>query len=159
MRHETSRNHAHAPTRIPWRLRCHVLILATLVGVAVFAISLFGDAVFHGVARPVLLSDALTACIALVLTYQLLSRNAMLRMIDAQRLLIIAEVNHHVRNALTAVLYSVYLRSDPELKRITEDAVERIDWVLNDILPDVGNQNSSPTPEPRKREARSLAAG
>jgi hypothetical protein len=48
----------------------------------------------------------------------------------------VAEVNHHVRNALTSVLYSVHLNRDPELMKITQDAVARVDWVLREVLRD-----------------------
>ena len=48
---------------------------------------------------------------------------------------IIAEVNHHVRNALTTVLYSVELTRNESLIQVTQSAMERIDWTLREVLP------------------------
>ncbi len=45
-----------------------------------------------------------------------------------------ADVNHHVRNALTTVLYSVHVKRDPELIQVTQEAVNRIDWTLREVL-------------------------
>ena len=51
------------------------------------------------------------------------------------RLQIIAELNHHVRNALEVISLSAYITRDEEaIRRITE-GVNRIDWALREILP------------------------
>jgi hypothetical protein len=47
-----------------------------------------------------------------------------------------AEVNHHIRNALTAIVYSTSVRHDQALRKTLKEATDRIDWVLNEILPD-----------------------
>jgi signal transduction histidine kinase len=51
------------------------------------------------------------------------------------QLRMIAEVNHHVRNALTAMLYSVELTQDKALIEMTRSSIDRIDWTLREILP------------------------
>ena len=80
-------------------------------------------------------SDTLAAVIAGVLVYRLLQyerdRRAQLR----QRLEIIAEMNHHVRNALQLISFSGYSTdSEQQLERIRE-GVNRIQWALKEILP------------------------
>jgi len=50
----------------------------------------------------------------------------------AQRLEVIALMNHHVRNALQVIKYAHY--SADELK-IIEESVARIEWALREILP------------------------
>jgi hypothetical protein len=47
---------------------------------------------------------------------------------------IVEDVNHHVRNALTAITLSAALREDAELNTLIRDASDRIDWVLSDVL-------------------------
>jgi signal transduction histidine kinase len=81
------------------------------------------------------LSDSLAAVIAGILVYRLLKyereRRAQLR----QRLEIIAEMNHHVRNALQVISLSNYSAdSEQQLERIRE-GVNRIQWALKEILP------------------------
>jgi len=49
---------------------------------------------------------------------------------------IAAEVNHHIRNALTAIVFSASVENDPSLQLILKEATERIDWVLTTVLPD-----------------------
>ena len=49
---------------------------------------------------------------------------------------IAAEVNHHIRNALTGVVFTAAVRNDPALEAVIMDATARIDWVLNTVLPD-----------------------
>ncbi|HEY0565387.1 MAG TPA: hypothetical protein VGC88_07370, partial [Terriglobales bacterium] len=51
------------------------------------------------------------------------------------RVQIVEDVNHHVRNALTAVTYSAVLKDDPALDRVVREANARIDWVLSNVLP------------------------
>ncbi len=63
-------------------------------------------------------------------------RNRYLR----EQLGIVAEMNHHVRNALQVVSYSVEKQQDEKLKNMLHESVERIDWALREILP--GRQDS-----------------
>lgn len=58
-----------------------------------------------------------------------------------ERLTLVAELNHHVRNALTTiVLYSEYPDLGQRLQRTTE-AVDRIEWVLRDLVPTAALQD------------------
>src|ERR1700675_2257546 len=61
-----------------------------------------------------------------------------------ERLTLIAELNHHVRNALTTiVLYSEY----PDLKKrlqTTTEAVDRIEWVLRELVPTAAIREGKP---------------
>jgi len=80
-------------------------------------------------------SDTLAAVIAGVLVYRLLQyerdRRAQLR----QRLEIIAEMNHHVRNALQLISFSGYSTdSEQQLEHIRQ-GVNRIQWALQEVLP------------------------
>ena len=52
-----------------------------------------------------------------------------------QRLQTIASMNHHVRNALQVIMYSSYVPSDQEQLARIRNAVERIEWALQEVLP------------------------
>jgi signal transduction histidine kinase len=81
------------------------------------------------------LSDSLAAVIAGVLVYRLLRYERERREQLRQRLEIIAEMNHHVRNALQVISFSNYSTdSEQQLERIRE-GVNRIQWALKEVLP------------------------
>ncbi len=68
--------------------------------------------------------------IALMLSGSVLIRMQSHRRELLLRMQIIEDVNHHVRNALTAITLSSSLRHDPELNARVRDACDRIDWML-----------------------------
>ena len=51
------------------------------------------------------------------------------------RLQVIAELNHHIRNALEVISLSAYITHDEEAIRRIMEGVNRIDWALREILP------------------------
>jgi hypothetical protein len=107
------------------------------------------DDFLMGETRQVLFSDVLTSLITGILAFFAARYYDIRRRAIAERLRITAEVNHHVRNALTGIFYSVEARKDPELLQITQEAVERIDWVLREVLP---SPEITPAKEVPKRE-------
>jgi len=70
-----------------------------------------------------------------------------------RRMQIIADANHHVRNALYTITLSVHVRNDPELTTITQSAVERIEWVLREVLPSGAEQPARDLPMQHDRRA------
>ena len=114
-------------------------VTAFLTAVVVFAAGIVVDELLGIQNREVLYSDVFTAMVAGMLAWLAGRYYARARQAALNRLRATADVNHHVRNALTAVLYSVHLNRDPELMRITKDAVSRIDWVLREVLRDGDN--------------------
>jgi signal transduction histidine kinase len=54
-----------------------------------------------------------------------------------------AEMNHHIRNALTVIKYAAYSDSRAERVRMTDEAVERIESTLRELLPTVPGEQSS----------------
>jgi len=89
-----------------------------------------------------LLDDLLVGIAAgfLVFAYELHRHNAMLR-----QMRVIAEMNHHVRNALQPILYSPYLKEQAEQIRIVQEGIDRIQWALKEVLP----RETGETPERR----------
>lgn len=55
---------------------------------------------------------------------------------------LVAELNHHVRNALVAIQYSSSLDDKDERTRRVSEAVERIDRVLMELVPTVASAES-----------------
>lgn len=52
----------------------------------------------------------------------------------AQRLEVIADMNHHVRNDLQVIQYSAYITKDKEHIQRIEQSLGRIDWALREVL-------------------------
>ena len=48
---------------------------------------------------------------------------------------VIAEMNHHIRNALTPISLSTYVTDSQQRIRVISEGVDRIDWALREILP------------------------
>ena len=62
------------------------------------------------------------------------------------RMRIIADMNHHVRNALQTILYSPFLEEQTEQVRIIQEGTRRIEWALREVLPGKTAEDP-PTPE------------
>jgi len=73
---------------------------------------------------------------ALLIAFQLFEQRRV-RLADARRLQLIAEMNHHIRNALQTISYQRYSETDTAASKRIKEAVERIQWVLEELLPDV----------------------
>ena len=52
-----------------------------------------------------------------------------------EKMRVIAEMNHHVRNALQPIMYSPYLKEQAEQVRIIQEGTRRIEWALREVLP------------------------
>ena len=130
-----------------------LILTAFAIGLAVFLVGFGLDALLISDSRGVLSSDAVTGGIAALLAYLAVHQYQVRQKENAARLHVVAEVNHHVRNALSAILLSVHIRRDPELLNITESAVERIDWVLTEVLSRYG-QDEHFLPLPREMPER-----
>lgn len=53
----------------------------------------------------------------------------------ASRLKTIADMNHHIRNALQSIQLSAYSTQDQQAIKEISAAVERIQWALREVLP------------------------
>jgi hypothetical protein len=69
-----------------------------------------------------------------------------------KKMRVIAEMNHHVRNALQPIMYSPYLKEQAEQIRTIQEGTRRIEWALREVLPgeDTAPPGSkSPISEPK----------
>lgn len=115
------------------------LILLTMgVAAVVFLVSFSFDILLvreHESRRAIFaLSDMLTALIvsAIFFLYGLARRREL-----ARRLETIALMNHHIRNALQVISASAYVPERAREVGAIEDAVNRIQWALREILPKI----------------------
>jgi hypothetical protein len=76
----------------------------------------------------------------LVFAYEQKRHNAMLK-----RIQVIADMNHHVRNALQAITLSRYAENSQQIQVIDESA-KRIQWALRELLPQTHEEGSVPSP-------------
>lgn len=111
------------------------ILLALCAGLLMSGCGFLVDVLVHKAQR-LLASDLYTFVLAFLLSYLLLRYEARRRAMLYRRMEIAAEVNHHIRNALTGIVYTAAVRSDPALQAVLEDATARVNWVLTTVLPD-----------------------
>lgn len=88
------------------------------------------------------LAEALTALVVSLLVGKVISVVHRQYQTMLARTQVIAEINHHIRNALMAIAASADLSQNQECVRIISESVYRIDWALREILP-----RANPLPE------------
>ena len=100
----------------------------------------------------IIFSNGLTGLFAGGLFWQMAREQRASRDLVAERMKTIAELNHHIRNALQVIKFLGVQRSglDAMQLQLINDSVDRIEWALREVLPryPVG---AVTTPEPDKR--------
>jgi len=96
---------------------------------------------------PALIDDLLIGIVAggMVFAYERHQHKLVLA-----RMRVIAEMNHHVRNALQPIIYSPFLQEQAEQIRTIQEGTRRIEWALREVLP--GEVEPAP-PESKSRPA------
>ncbi len=82
-----------------------------------------------------LLAEGLSALIVSCLIAKLASVTRQRHRLTVARIQVIAEMNHHIRNALAPIALSVDAIENQQLLRVISEGVDRIDWALREILP------------------------
>lgn len=124
-----------AETRLSWtNSYWAIALLAVSVGLLSIAASIGLDWAVHDVLRQVYASDILAGAIAAAVSGIILLGMQSRRRELLVRMQIVEDVNHHVRNALAAIVLSSSLRQDSELDALVKDACDRVDWVLTNAL-------------------------
>jgi len=97
---------------------------------------------------PALIDDLLVGIVAgaMVFAYERHQHKLVLA-----RLRVIAEMNHHVRNALQPILYSPFLPEQAQQVRTIQEGTRRIEWALREVLP------GEAEPDPPESKSRSAA--
>jgi len=136
-----------------WFLDARILLVALVVGLLIGVCGVGLDRLVHHASR-IYASDLYTCIIASIFSYLLMIYEKRRRMILARRMAIAAEVNHHIRNALSAIIYSTAVRRDQSLQATLKDATDRIDWVLTTVLPDGDGRLRWPVQAPQWRPSQ-----
>jgi hypothetical protein len=112
-----------------------VVITALLAGLGVFALLVAADqlSVHYGLRESQRVFDDLCGAVVVGLLVFGYERHRLRQLM--QRLQTIASMNHHVRNALQVIMYSAYVPPDQEQLTRIRNAVERIEWALQEVLP------------------------
>jgi hypothetical protein len=116
----------------------YVVIAAVGVGAASFLATEFMHYILVpdiGRSPERLLAEGVSALVVSLLTAKLVQVTRERHRLTVARMQVIAEMNHHIRNALSPVSLSLEDTENQQLKRMISDAVDRIDWALREILP------------------------
>jgi len=114
---------------------------AVVAGLVLFAITYVADAVLYylGIAATATILDdvavALTGAAMLVFFLVQSHKNQIVARAK-ERAIIVAEVNHHIRNAITPL--ALASPDTGERLRILDIATDRLDYVLTNLLPTAG---------------------
>jgi hypothetical protein len=133
------------------------LLLFFLVVLVVGALGLAFDwlLVKEGVRRldVMVLSNGLTG-VAVGLLYLQLSRIERERRAQVQqRLRTIAEMNHHIRNALQIIAYANATTERAQSMELIRQSVERIEWALREVLPGHVTLDARVNPQGQAKES------
>ena len=116
------------------------LIFATAFAVLIFVVSSAADMLLlkeHETARVTIeLSDGVSSAAIGLLAYKLVRLHQERRQRLRQRIEVIADMNHHVRNALQVISLSTHGKDKEEISTIRE-SVNRIQWALRELLPKI----------------------
>jgi len=123
-----------------WSGTAGALVLAVFCAVLVFLISSAADLLMlkeHETARLTIeLSDGVSSVAIAMLSYKLIRLNQDRRRRLRQRVEVIADMNHHVRNALQVISLTSHGKDKEEIATIRE-SVNRIQWALRELLPKI----------------------
>lgn len=81
------------------------------------------------------ISDVLAGSVAGALMFRLLQYERERRRRIRKRLETVADMNHHVRNALQVISMTAYSAADQQQLQAIRASVDRIQWALREILP------------------------
>lgn len=119
--------------------RSRDLVIFTVVVVVVGAIGMGFDQLLlkEGVRRLdiIALSNGLTGIAAGLLYFQITRIERERRATTQQQLRTIAEMNHHIRNALQVIAYASAATDKTQSVELISQSVERIEWALREVLP------------------------
>ena len=134
---------------------------AAFSAIVIFAAVYWVDAWFshHGLRREVPLLDnfLLSGLVfALGIAQQLRHERELAR--HRQLMSIVAEMNHHTRNALQVIVSrSMLSMADSSAVDDIRQAVARIDWCLREVLPNADANTARSLPSPPARHSQPLA--
>jgi len=140
--------------------RTRLIVLCVCVVLLVWMVGFSFDRLLakDGVTRTdiLLTSNALTGIVAGFLFFTLTNNERLRRKLVRERLSTIAEMNHHIRNALQVITYATAADTGESMELI-RNSVERIEWALREVLP--GHETTTAAPPQPEEHRETLRAG
>ena len=99
------------------------------------------------------LSNGLTGIAAGLLYLQVTRVECERRAATQERLRTIAEMNHHIRNALQVIAYASSTTDSVQSVELIRSSVERIEWALREVLPGHVTPEAATPAQEHKRES------
>lgn len=144
-------------------------LLAWIIAVVAFTLGMLQDFFLasEGFTRLslVVLSNMITGLIAGALFYQFAQSERTRREIIRERIKTIAELNHHIRNALQVIKFwgaqHQNCRLDEVQIQLMNNSVDRIEWALREVLPKYPEMaaHSHTAPAPHQQTAFPVEVG
>jgi len=142
--------------------RSQNLLIFTVIALVVGAIGIGFDQLLvkEGVRRLdiMALSNGLTGIAAGLLYFQITRVERERRAATQERLRTIAEMNHHIRNALQVIAYANLTSDKVESVELIRRSVERIEWALREVLPGHMTREAQPPSAEQIRQPSSQAS-
>lgn len=145
----------------------HSGLFLTLIVVVVFTLGMLQDTflVHEGFSRwgLIVLSNVANGVIAGALFFQFVKNEKIRRDMVRERMHTIAELNHHIRNALQVIKFwgaqhQNCIIDEAQLK-LMKDSVDRIEWALRELLPSYpGVPEETVTPGPHEPTIKTTGA-
>jgi hypothetical protein len=127
------------PVESSWSRRSGLISLLVVVVVSLIGVVLDRILLKEGVTRldMLIFSNGLTGLFAGGLFYQMAREAKASRALVEERMKTIAELNHHIRNALQVIKFLGGQRSglDAVQLQLINDSADRIEWALREVLP------------------------
>jgi len=127
------------PVESSWSRRSGLLSLLVAVIVSLIGVVLDRLLLKEGIPRldMLIFSNGLTGLFAGGLFYQMAREAKASRALVEERMKTIAELNHHIRNALQVIKFLGGQRSglDAVQLQLINDSADRIEWALREVLP------------------------
>ena len=125
------------PSKLLIALGAGVLVMATAVLVNISNLPLE-----RGIILKVTAGDAIAGLVTVLVTLAIqLKSDGVYYRFAMERASIVAELNHHVRNAVFPLCLAVQKAGDADGTRLAADAVERINVALRDAMTDAFAKN------------------
>jgi hypothetical protein len=133
-------NEDKLPAESLWSRRSGLLSLLVVVVVSLIGIVLDRLLLKEGVARldMLIFSNGLTGLFAGGMFFQMAREEKASRELVAERMKTIAELNHHIRNALQVIKFLGGQKRtglDALQLQLINDSADRIEWALREVLP------------------------
>jgi len=131
---------------LPQRLKLERLGAAIVAGAVLVGASYLADwglAALKVSGANTVLDKLMIGAAAAVALYMCCTYQAECSARAREKMIMVVELNHHIRNAVTLLGQSAALADGPDKLRLIDEAVDRVDRVLTDLVP-TANQTLTP---------------